>query len=486
MTDYGVTADGFVKKTLAIILAELSAAVKAQFGDQVNCSSTSIFGQFNGIYGDKLRELWDVAEATYRSYYPSSASGEGLEGVCEITGTTRNGQVKSTVTLDGIYINAACAGIPIGSIVSVGSNGSRFQTTTELTAKADPGTFSVDAESVDYGAIQGYAETIDTIQTPITGWSAAVGLTTPNAEPYTGITTKTLKLKIDGEAEQTVTFATGTTAANVVTDLDAAGIDCEVVGTKVRIYSPTEGTGSSIEITGGTGRTILGFVLGRTKGFNSLDAIPGYLEETDPALRIRRVSMLGLQGEDALDKIISHVLAVDGVADVFGAQNVTNITDANGLPPHSFEIVVYPTAGLEDAIGLAIWNSQPAGIEPWGTTSVTIEDTQGVEHSIGYSVPEEIEIFIIYDIDKNDATFPADGHDQIKEALVTLGDLSTIGEDIIALKFRCEVMKIEGVNDVTEFKIGITNPPTTETNVVMTNREIAMFDTSRIDYRGDL
>ena len=84
------------------------------------------------------------------------------------------------------------------------------------------------------------------------------------AAPFT-LNTKTLKLKIDEGSEQTITFATADpiNVDDTVDFLNGELVDVvasEEVGA-VRLTSNTLGTGSVIEITGGTALADLGFVL---------------------------------------------------------------------------------------------------------------------------------------------------------------------------------------------------------------------------------
>ena len=65
---YGVTSDGFVKKTLTVIKGEIEDTWRDTISPTVNALATAVFGQFNGIHSDKLRELWDVGQAIYRSF----------------------------------------------------------------------------------------------------------------------------------------------------------------------------------------------------------------------------------------------------------------------------------------------------------------------------------------------------------------------------------------------------------------------------------
>ncbi len=82
---------------------------------------------------------------------------------------------------------------------------------------------------------------------------------TTNVWPVADLNALTLKLKVDGGAEQTLVFGHDTTAANVVTAINGGvtGVLAFAHGTQVRIMSLKQGDGSSIEITGGTVATVL-------------------------------------------------------------------------------------------------------------------------------------------------------------------------------------------------------------------------------------
>lgn len=230
MTDYGVVPDGFNKKTLVEILAELTAAAKAKWGNSIDGLSTAPLGQLFGIAGDKMRELWDVAEAVYRAGYSSSASGEALEGLCELTGCIKRDGTKSTVTLDRLILEPH-ATLTVGRVVSVGAAGNRFVTTEEVENDTEYiNIFSAAAESEEEGAIAGYAGTIDTIVSAVTGWHSYGCAIAANVQPYTGIVGKTLKVKLNDGVEITVEFSSGETAENVVADLIDAGIPAVVIG----------------------------------------------------------------------------------------------------------------------------------------------------------------------------------------------------------------------------------------------------------------
>lgn len=483
---YGVTLLGFVKKTLDVIVSEIQDDERDSISSTLNFLATSVFGILNGIVGDKFRELWDVQEAVYRSAYPDSASGEALDQVCSITGVQRLPATKSTVTLDQLFLDNGTT-IPVGSKVSVGPTGANFVTTAAVSnATGYPGTFSTTAEAEETGPTNGYAGTIDEIQTPILGWNAKAALTCAVAETYT-LNGLTLTIKVDRGSEQTVTFASANpvSAANAASEIQAqvTGLSAVDAGGYVRINSDTDGTGSAVEVTGGTGNTALGFSTTEVKGFNSNDAAAGRNIESDAALRLRREEVLRVGGAGTLEALRAKVLLVDGVTQVYIFENTDLVTDAAGLPGKSFEVVAL--GGTDQDIADTIWEFKPTGIEPYGSSSAVVTDSQGFTHTMYFSRPTNVPIYFDLSAEVNEDTYPLDGDDQIKQQIVDFGNTLTIGEDVIALQFKGQPLEINGgvtgVEDVPIFKLGTAPSPTGTVNITINAREIATFDTSDVD-----
>lgn len=101
--------------------------------------------------------------------------------------------------------------------------------------------------------------TADTAQKPV--------LTSTNEGPFASLQGKTLKLKVNGGGEQTVTFtaADPISMANVVAEIDSqtTGLTpSEDAEGKLQLEGDLAGTLGTLEITGGTGLAILGFTTG--------------------------------------------------------------------------------------------------------------------------------------------------------------------------------------------------------------------------------
>lgn len=382
---FGVTPTGFVKKTLPVIKAEMESDERSTIDEALNLASTSVFGQINGIFADKLREMWDVAEAVYRSLQPDSAEGDAQDAICALNNVRRLPPTFSTVTC--VCVGVPATPLPAGRVISIGANGARFSTLSDATISTD-GTVEVDCESELSGPVQAPAGTLTTIVTPVSGW---------------------------------------------------------------------------VSVT------------------NALDAAPGTDIETDSAMRARRLIALTSTG-DTTDAILAVVKAVSGVTNALIFENTDMVADASGVPAKSFETIVEGGSGPD--IAQAIFSKKPAGVQAYGSFTLDIADSQGTNHTIGYSRPDEINIYVELMVSVKLAQFGSGNSDAgillVQEAIVALGDSLSIGQLVVALKVEAAALNVVGVVDVTNFLIGVTDPPVLNSNIPITNRQLAVFDTSRI------
>jgi uncharacterized phage protein gp47/JayE len=201
--------------------------------------------------------------------------------------------------------------------------------------------------------------------------------------------------------------------------------------------------------------------------------------ESDAALRLRREEELQAQGNASIEPIRAEVLDVADVLACFVFENTGDTTDGNGLPPHSIEVVA--DGGTDAAIRAAIFASKAGGIATHGAVTGTITDSTGIVREIDFSRPTDVNMYIVVDVTTDPEKFPADGVDQIKDALVAFGAARyTIGSDGIASALIPSVFGISGVLDVPLPKIGTAPAPATSATIVTALRERLKVDTSRI------
>ena len=112
--------------------------------------------------------------------------------------------------------------------------------------------------------------------------------------------------------------------------------------------------------------------------------------ETDAQLRNRRQFSVINQGVNTIESIYSTLQKL-GAEFTSIRQNVES-TAQNGLPPHSFQVVV--KGAEDDAIAQAIFDNKPAGIKAYGSITKTINDSKGYPHEVAFTRPTEVPINI--------------------------------------------------------------------------------------------
>lgn len=237
---------------------------------------------------------------------------------------------------------------------------------------------------------------------------------------------------------------------------------------------------------------------------NAADGVIGSPIETDSSLRTRRVQELQGAGSTTAAAIYSDVLLLmqpptttSATVGVTVLYNDTDATDANGLPPHSIEVIAdQPGATADDDTALCelILDDKAAGIETYGTDSTVVVDSQGNSQTVYFSRPTDVPIYIELTVVTDPNTFPLDGSTQIKEAIAAYGAAAwQPGSTVYALHTRAQCFggqvlngatlfpQIPGVLDVTVFKIDDVDPPVGTTNVTVTVRQKASVSTGDID-----
>lgn len=378
---YGVTAAGFVRKRLADVKSEMEQAYRDTFGNGVDLSDASPFGQMIAIHSERESLLWELAEDVYNSQYPDTATGVSLDNAIAFTGHRRKGKTKSRV--QATFTGTAATVIPKDFVVYVDGNPSaRFLTEGPLTIGVG-GTVTGWMVAAEAGAVQAPAGSLTEIETPLTGVTSV----------------------INNEAAE--------------------------VGEEI---------------------------------------------EEDAALKQRRDESLARSGDATSDAIRADVLAVSGVTTCTVLNNRTMNTDDNGQPPKSFWVIVQ--GGDDEAIARAIFDSMPAGIQPYGDVLIDVEDSEGTLQEVGFSRPFDLDIYLELDL-TTDSSFP--GADVVKAAIIDFGETLELGEDVVVFpQLVGALADIPGILDVV-IRIGTAAEPTTDDNIPVSEFQRATFALDRIE-----
>jgi hypothetical protein len=249
-------------------------------------------------------------------------------------------------------------------------------------------------------------------------------------------------------------------------------------------------TAGPIAAASGTITTISTPVVGWTAVENEEDATVGRVQDSDATLRLRRQQGLTRAGGSTLDAVRADILAISEAEDDVNIQTVRileNETDAfvDDLPPHSFEAIVYDgTDGsdteLNNMIAQAIWDNRPIGIRAIGSTSGIAIDAFDEQHTVPFTRPSPVEIWIEYTIVGGPDFIGAS--DAALAIAVKCQELFPPGSSVIASHVRSIPFVLGlGVSDVTDFAIGIASNPSLDDNIPIELRDFAAFDSDRIE-----
>jgi len=214
---------------------------------------------------------------------------------------------------------------------------------------------------------------------------------------------------------------------------------------------------------------------------NTDPGVLGNNGDTDTILRARRDAELSATGSTTGPAIASDILSLStDVVTVEVLVNTGNSPDSNGVPPHSFEAVVYhqPTLDLS-TLAAVIWNNQAAGITSTGTTPITFVDGLGVTRTVWYTPVETVPIYLSYVLSTGSGYV---GSTQVKQDVAAaMTKISSPGVDVIALRAEAYALVEGGVLDVTSFHLGTASSPSGTTNITISPRQVATFDPAHIE-----
>lgn len=440
----GLTAAGLEIATLADVRAQINAKWAELFGVSMDTSDDSPDGQLIGIDAEQFALFWELLETIIASQDPDKATGAALDAICALTGTFRIPATFSTslLTLTGTPTTP----LPSGQLVSTRSTGQQFTTTTSAVILA----VTAWVGSTVYAAGDRHTNGGNVYLCVIPGTSAASG----------------------GPSGTTVDITDGSAHWRFL----GAGAGYVDVPSRAKVTGPlvaVSGDLTSID-------TPVGGWLG---AINILDAVLGRLVMTDAELRVLRELELARPGNATKRAIRSALFDVgvgtdDPVTSVTVFSNVTDITDADGVEPHSIEALV--AGGASQDIWDALLASVAGGIRTHGSIVGTSIDSSGIAQTMKFSRVTQILVYVAITLVKDPNTYPSDGDAQVALAIATAGNAKDDGTDAVSSALLARVFSVPGVLDVSLPLIGTAPSPTLTATIAISLRQRAVYDTTRI------
>lgn len=145
---YGVTKDGFKRKTYTDIIADMQGLAKELFGEDIDVSERNPLGMTLQNMGWEMSVLWEIAEDVYNSNFVDTSEGQALDGTGKYIAMQRKAAQpsKGFIKIEGVEGTK----IPIGFKVANEDLDIVFQTTEMNTIGLD-GYIEMPIESVTPG-----------------------------------------------------------------------------------------------------------------------------------------------------------------------------------------------------------------------------------------------------------------------------------------------------------------------------------------------
>lgn len=479
--EYGLTPNGFVIKPFSVILEEQKQLYREKFGSDIDLSPESVAGAVCYNEAIKIAQIWEMLGALYTCHDVNSATGVHLDRLGNQVNVQR--QVATATEVQCVLWGDNGTVVPQGHLVE-DDNENYFKLKEEMTLNKDffcgislhlkqtntgtVYTFMINNTEITYTVADD-----DTVQNIISNIQGAIISIFDSAFVF-----------LDDVENENVKFYD----ANLknqwgVTILTNDSIEIEEVGESVKYIAVDKG---SVYVGVGTLTTIVNEISGLNSVYNYVEGSTGTDTETDDWFRlsIKSKQRQSIATETAIENNIYNTVPNVSYCRCFSNRTMQYV---GNFPPKSIQVIVQ--GGDDEEIARAIFNSQPAGIEAYGTTVIDVTDSEGTVWKIGFSRPVTKYLWIqvqytYYDEEEH----PVDTEGSIKDAIVDWARNNfRIGDDVIYQRFYQPIYQVSGISSA-EIKIAMTNdlnPPQSQSdykseNIVVAQNEIVSVDATRI------
>ena len=421
-----LTEEGLVIRRQPEVLTSMLSSYQELVDPDLAIRDDEKFGQDANILATKIAEVEEGLEVVVNSQNPLKAEGTSLDDIGVLLNVPRQAAAKSYTSTqsftqqNGYILNA-------GSILENPNTLDRFVTTVSLTITTNACTrveYSINTvlDSTLYRINindTAYTFTSDGSATAleiITGLKASIDTTSPTLFTAT-LDTDNTYLVIEGVNNQVLKVST--LAYMSTHDVTSLGyVEAQEFGS---IDAPSNSVTNMITSSSVTTTNSTAYITGRDK-------------ESDEVYRTRMLTTQGTGGKATVEAIQDDVTVTEGVTVAKVTENDTSVVDGEGRPANSFETVVQ--GGVDLDIATAVRVAKPAGIQSYGNTGVVTTNKYGTQKTIYITRPPTINLaFKIEYTEHTETTFPTDGVDLIKAAIVESTDQLSLGQDVIPINY---------------------------------------------------
>ena len=441
-----VTPTGLNRKTLQELRVEFENKFKQVFGVAFETAVDSPNGLLISQLALSYNDLWELAQEIYSSLDPNQAVGAALDARVAFNGVSRKPALPCIVDAV-LYTEGSSATIQAGSLArrQRGNLNFALDETVTISRSSCDELLIIDngsAKNTEYVFHFTFGDV--TLNNSTSASNIAVLATAiNNAGGYSEITTRGIVVR---SMDDSPVGITGSMPSDFIIQSGANG---KFTAVETGYQTCEIGELDAIAVAVGGWSAVYNYVAGE----------PGDNLESDESLRLRRTIAAKSRKARATDPAIElALLDVPGVSSAIVKSNRGFTTDDEGVPGKAFISLV--VGGNDNDIAKCIYENQPSGIQSYGSTSVNITDSHGIEQQISFSRPTPVYLWIkvtysLYD----EEAFPGQG--AVKDALVEWAEKEyTLGKDIISTRINQGLYDVPGIG-VATCAVAVTDSPDT-------------------------
>ena len=441
-----VTSTGLNRKTLQELRLEFENKFKQVFGVAFETAVDSPNGLLISQLALSYNDLWELAQEIYSSLDPNQAVGAALDARAAFNGVSRKPALPCTVDAV-LYTDGSSATIPAGSLARRQRGNLNFALDETVTISRlccyelliiDNGS----AKNTEYVFHFSFGDV--TLNNSTSASNLSVLRTAVNSAGCSAtLTDRGLIVRMPYR------YPVGIAGAMPSDFIIQSGVNGKFTAVETGYQTCEIGELDAIAVAVGGWSAVYNYVAGE----------PGENLESDESLRLRRTIAAKSGKARATDPAIElALLDVPGVSSAIVKSNRGFTTDDDGVPGKAFISLV--VGGNDNEIAKCIYENQPSGIQSYGSTSVNITDSHGIEQQISFSRPTPVYLWVkvtysLYD----EEAFP--GQDAVKAALVEWAEKEyTLGKDIISTRINQGLYDVPGIG-VATCAVAVTDSPDT-------------------------
>lgn len=475
MSDYGVTPAGFALKPRDVIRKSVVEGIKNI--ESLSASNTDDIATFEGglteMVTESLRELWELAKATYDSGFTVTATGNSFDKALMNLLQARLPEARSRVPLRLFNrTEESPVPVPAESLVRQSATSVLWETLEDAEIPALTVLVAADVASILWQSENTLRLTFESVD--LTGVSVGDELTISESS-FTSNNGAFALTAVDIESSWVEYVNLNRSSATGDEADSPATAEIKDTETFIDVLADSRNPGP-FEASIGSINTVVTGIAGFDGVTNTGLANVGRYLETESEALIRISASLAVAEGATVNAIINNLNEVLGVDFTSVKVNRTG-SIVDGLKANSYAVTV--TGGAHQDIINAIGSAVAGGLDTNGDIHGVYYDTNGEPHDTYYSRATELNPYLSVTMTRFAEGFPSDAAAQIRAALNAL--VFGRGDDLYNYVPLTAIGKL-GLPGVTGYTVtqGLTEDPEDTAPIVIDADEVINITEDRV------